>query len=518
MVMAQMLGFERRREKAIRRALAFLGVVPLLLAVLAGAVSASQNSKDDWQAEAGSAALKVCLRMEDGSAFVGVSNVRMIPREGRELTGAPSEADGETIFAPVLPGTYTVEASAPGFLVVRRKAQIESGNRHQTLFLIMKPSSQQASSMEAPVPAAAPAIRTNPNQALWIRPGIDEAVPNVEAGVECPLSRVVSGAGRQIKELVENLQKFDATEHVEHLAWDKRDPGGRPEVRTFDYVVIIKVSARGVFQLEEYRNGSADPTRFPDRIATLGLPGMAFAFHPALVSQFDLSCEGLGQWDGHAAWQVHFAQRPDRPNTLSGYVINHQSHPIPLKGRVWIDAGTLQIRHLETELMSPIRELDLTQERIAIDYGLVQFRTHTEQLWLPIAAEIYWEVHGRHIYRRHSFSNFKVFEVESVQQIQARESYCFTNRSDHEIAGILAVSPATGTSAPPASIQFGIPPGASVCKLVGSGKDVDIPIDEVGSATFRHNGPADSIKADANLVKESTLDLVPESDIAELKP
>jgi hypothetical protein len=236
---------------------------------------------------------------------------------------------------------------------------------------------------------------------------------------------------------------------------------------------------------------------------------MALAFHPAGVSDFSLTCEGLGHWDGHAAWQIHFEQRPDRPNTLSSYVIDHQSHPIPLKGRVWIDAGTFQIRHFESELMSPIHELRLTQERI--DYGLVQFRTHTEQLWLPLHAEIYWEVHGHHIYRRHNFSNFKVFQVESAQQIQARESYCFTNRSDREIAGILTVSPVAGTSAPPVSIQFGILPGASVCKLVGPSKEVDIPIDEVDSATFRHNGPADSIKADANFIKENTLDLAPKA-------
>jgi hypothetical protein len=68
--------------------------------------------------------------MEDGSAFVGVSTIRIIREEGHEVAGALSEVDGETTFAHVLPGTYTVEASAPGFVAVRQKAQIESGNRH----------------------------------------------------------------------------------------------------------------------------------------------------------------------------------------------------------------------------------------------------------------------------------------------------------------------------------------------------------------------------------------------------
>ena len=41
-----------------------------------------------------------------------------------------------------------------------------------------------------------------------------------------------------------------------------------------------------------------------------------------------------------------------------------------------------------------------------------------------------------------------------------------------------------------------------------------MPVDEVGSATFTHNGPADSIKADAYLVKESTLDVIADSPIS----
>ena len=39
-------------------------------------------------------------------------------------------------------------------------------------------------------------------------------------------------------------------------------------------------------------------------------------------------------------------------------------------------------------------------------------------------------------------------------------------------------------------------------------------VDEVGSATFMHNGPAGSIKADAYLVKESTLDVIADSSVS----
>ena len=505
----------------MRGAPALLRFSLLLLLFPARLAAAPQNSKDNSRAgspsQAGSAGLTVSLRTQDDSAFIGVANVRVMSRGGHEVVGVPSGSDGETIFTNIPPGTYTVEASAPGFLAVRQETQIQPGNHVQTLYLIMKPKPWPPTAVEPSVATVAPAAAANP--VSWVPPGIDDVVPNVEKGVECPLPQVVSGVGRRMEELVENLQKFDATELMENFPVDAKGLRGKPEVRTFDYVVTVTVSEGQVADLEEYRNGSLDPKQFPAKFATTGLPTMALAFHPAMVSEFNLVCEGLGQWDGHPAWQVHFAQRPDRPNRLRSYLIENTHYPIALKGRVWIDAATYQMRHFESELMNPITEISLTQERIAIDYGPVKFRNHTQQLWLPLFAELYWERGARRLYRRHTYSDFKIFEVGSTQQIQAPEaSYCFMNTSDHDIEGIFIVSPASGISVKAASVRFTIPPGQSVCKLVGSGKDVSIPVDDIGSATFMFNGPEGSIKANANLVKESALDLVPETDLTAIKP
>jgi hypothetical protein len=491
----------------------------LLLLPSVDVAAAPQTSKDNPRAglpsQSRSAALSVSLRTQDNSPFVGVATVRVISREGHEAAGVPSGSDGETIFADIPSGGYTVEVRAAGFLEARQETQIEPGNRVQTLYLIMKPKPWPVTAAEPSVGAVAPAA----NPSSWTPLGIDDVVPNVEKGVECPLSQVVSGVGRRMEELVDNLQKFDATEHMENFSVDAKGSRGKPEVRTFDYMVTVKVSEGQIADLEEYRNGSLDPKRFPAKFATTGLPTMALAFHPAMVSEFNLVCEGLGQWNGNPAWQVHFAQRPDRPNRLRSYLIENSDYPIPLKGRVWIDAATYQIRHFESELINPVTEIALTQERIAIDYGPVQFRTHTQQLWLPLFAELYWERGARRLYRRHTYSDFKIFEVGSSQQVEDPEaSYCFMNTSDRDIEGMLIVSPASGTSVKAASVRFTIPPGQNVCKLVGSGKDLNIPVDDIGSAAFMFNGPEGSIKANSNLVRETVLDLVPGTDLATIKP
>jgi hypothetical protein len=505
-------------EIVTERVPARVGFAFLLLFVTSDCLGlAPQGSKDDSQASSSAQTnvLQVHLQLQDGSPFSAAANVQVVPHEGSEIVGRPSGSDGEIIFADVPPGDYTVEASAAGFLGVRQKIQVDSESHLLTLFLIMKPRLLPEAVAESPAPAVSPP----PNSTSWLPPDIDEIVPGVEKGVECPLSQVVGGASHRMKELVENLQKFTASEQVKHFNVDASGTRGKPDARTFDYLVIITLSRGGVFQLDEYRNSSLDPAVFPAQFATTGLPAMALILHPTMVSDFSFACEGLGRWDGQPAWQLHFAQRPDRPNRIRAYVISNKPYPLPLKGRVWIDAGTYQVRRLESELIRPLPEIALTQERMAIEYGPVQFRTHAQQLWLPLRAEVYWERKGHRYYRSHTFSNFKIFEVESAQQIQApKESYCFTNTSDHEIDGTLTVSPIVGTSVKPLAIYFGIPSRTRVCKFVGPGKDVSIPVDQVGSATFRHSGPADSIKADANLIKESTLDLVPEGNGATVAP
>ena len=466
---------------------------------------------------AGLATLKICLRMQDDSAFSGSAGVRVMPSEGYEVSGTTTESDGETVFADMVPGTYSVDVSAPGFLTVRQKIQIEPGHRLRTLFVVMKskPLPVRVTETSLPPSPAAPSAEAEPNRASWIPPDIDDLVPDVQPEVECPLPQVIKGAGLRMSQLVTNLQKFSATERVEHFPVDATGTRRRPETRTFDYVVIISLTTAGVFALDEYRNGSVDPAQFPARVATEGVSAIALIFHPRMVSEFNFSCEGLGNWNGHAAWQVHFAQRPDRPNRIRAYVVAGRSYSVPLKGRAWIDAGTYQVLRLESELMKPVPDIGLTQEHLAIDYGQVKFRTHNQQLWLPLDAEIYAERRGHRYYRRHTFNDFKIFTVDTDQNIQApKESYCFTNTTDHDIAGVLVVSPVSGISLKAVSIQFTIPPGRSIYKAVGPGKDISMSVDEVGSAMFMHSGPAGSVKADAYLVKESTLDVIADSPVS----
>jgi hypothetical protein len=472
--------------------------------------SAQQANKGILSSQSATASLKVRMRLKDDTPFTGTATVHVATAQGAVVNGNPTETEGETQFSHLTPGVYVVEADAPGFASLEQTVQIETGHSAATVFLVMEPDVAH----EIPAaPSASPDI-ARPSGLAWLPRPVDDVVPPVAPGVSCSLPTVLQGAGQRMKQLAENLEKFTATEHIEHYPVDALGARRSPDERDFDYVVVMSRGPGGMIELYEYRNGTINQAQFPAKIATNGLPALAFVFHPLFASDFNFVCEGLGQRDGRPAWQVHFLQRDDRPNRMRHYIVGGSSYSVSLKGRAWIDAATFQVLSLDSEMARPLNEIGLTQDRISIEYAPVHFRTHSQQLWLPQTADVYSERLGRRYYRRHSFTNFKLFVVDTNQQIQApSESYEFTNTADRDVSGILTVTPLPGKSLRPVTIKFTIPPGGSVFKLVGPGKDINLPVDLVGSATFVHDGPEGCIKADAYLVKESTLDVISNSSL-----
>ncbi len=184
-------------------------------------------------------------------------------------------------------------------------------------------------------------------------------------------------------------------------------------------MVSIQEVQHGYLNVEEYRNSGGSPAEFPDGVATNGLPALVLIFHPYNAKNFEMTCEGLARWNGGLAWQVHFKQRTDKPNTIKRYRIGADgpSYPVALKGRAWISADNYQIVRLETDLVSPVPEIRLVADHSDIEYGPVKFNKSDVQMWLPQSAEVYYDWKGRRIHRRHSFSHYMLFAVDDKQKI-----------------------------------------------------------------------------------------------------
>jgi tetratricopeptide (TPR) repeat protein len=270
-----------------------------------------------------------------------------------------------------------------------------------------KPTTSTESAIALPLPSN------------WLPPDVDEDVPPVKSNTPCSLDEVLQKAEKRVEEFVTNVDRFAATEFLKHESINKWGLAAFPETRRFNYVVSIKEYRPGYFDVLEYRVNKDSPSEFPGGIETRGLPSMALIFHPNNAGHFAMSCEGLGKWNGTPAWQVHFRQRPDKPNTTRGYQIgeNGPSYPVALRGRAWIATDSYQIVRMETDLVNTLPEIRLFADHTMVEYGPVRFKSRNVEMWLPQSAEVYSDWRGKRMHRRHSFSNFVLFSVDEKESI-----------------------------------------------------------------------------------------------------
>lgn len=241
--------------------------------------------------------------------------------------------------------------------------------------------------------------------------------PSLVAGIECPAD-ILEATANPSKQLVDSVAQFSATEHVVH---ERFSPQGTPksrETRQFDYVASISEGAQGL-RIDEYR----EPQNLDNLgIKTTGLAALAIAFHPFFHDDFELHCEGLGDWNGQASWLVFFRQLENRPSRLRAYVVEGNLYPVYIKGRAWIGADNLQIVHVETDLLRPIPAIGLITEHTSVSYGPVEFKRHGTSLWLPKSAELYARFKKGSFRRSESFDHFKLFAIDAAYKVTPPKS------------------------------------------------------------------------------------------------
>ena len=298
------------------------------------------------------------------------------------------------------------------------KKQLESFQNPNVVFTSadggVSPNEMDASGIAATAEALPPPVS-------WMPPDVDERVPEVEPGAACSLDEVVQNTGKRLQELVKNVDRFTATELVTDESINKWGQPSNSAKAQFDYIVSMEETRRGALTVEEYREERSASTDFPKTVMTSGLPAMVVIFHPYYASNYEMTCEGLARWNGRLAWQVHFRQRPDRPNTIRSYRMGSegQGHPVALKGRAWIAADNYQIVRLETSMVSPMPQIRLAAEHVAIDYAPVKFRQGALEMWLPANVEVYYDWRGHRVHRLHRFNNYLLFSVDDKQKISA---------------------------------------------------------------------------------------------------
>ena len=250
----------------------------------------------------------------------------------------------------------------------------------------------------------------------WQPPGIDQVEVALASGVVCPSEKVVEESGKHVGELADDLSRFSAIEGLFHQNLDAFGNPIRTETRKYNYVASISEPEPGYLAVDESRANKINLEGYPDQIASTGFAALALVFHPHMRDNFDMKCEGLGDWHGQASWVVYFKQRDDRPNRMHSYKVGRLVYPVKLKGRAWITADKFQIVRIESEMVRPMPEIKLLSEHQLVEYGPIRFDKKNTSLWLPKSAEIYFDFRRHRYYRRHSFEHYMLFSVDSDEK------------------------------------------------------------------------------------------------------
>ncbi len=253
---------------------------------------------------------------------------------------------------------------------------------------------------------------------IWAPPDTDEKIPTVAPDVACSTDEVVTRASGRSQLALTNFERFGAMERIDHQAIDSQGNPGPIKSRNFSYTILIQHPNQKYYFVDERRDGDESLYSFPSSLATKGLVSIGVnILHPLFSNDMNFSCEGLGNWAGRPAWQVHFVQKPDTVSKIRSWSYRGKIYPVALKGRVWISPNTFDVIHLETDLRDPVRELQLTKEHLAIDYGPITFKQVKEVLWLPQNAEMYFSFLGKRYHHRHTLSDYVLFSVEEKSKI-----------------------------------------------------------------------------------------------------
>ena len=254
----------------------------------------------------------------------------------------------------------------------------------------------------------------------WSPTVMDEPVRAVPNAASCPTAQILTRVSDRIQDFIDNFDRFSANERIEETETDNNGKKRHSNLEQVSYVAQITQNSSGYPTVNEYRDTRALVRR--SAMVDSGIAASALIFHPSHIGNFTFTCEGLKQLRSVPAWQLRFEEGTDPNRAFTAIRVGHRVYLPRFKGRAWISEGSNEVLRIETDLVSPIREINLEIEHMEINYEPVEFLKHHERLWLPANTTVYLAYRGHRYERIHTFSQFQLFSVDTVDSIRVTKN------------------------------------------------------------------------------------------------
>jgi tetratricopeptide (TPR) repeat protein len=244
-------------------------------------------------------------------------------------------------------------------------------------------------------------------------------------GDQAKLEQILSAVGKTVAESFKNFPNTSSLEVIHQDRLDSNGKSGKGLSQKFRYLCLTPTGKWGP-QTDEYR---ADVTGHEtsmrglkeNYMLTSGFVASSLVFHPIYQPGSNFRLLGRQRIRDRDAYVVAFAQVPGRSRMYGTFKAGNEMRETYFQGVAWIDATNHQILRLNTDLLEPLPLLKLKAETTKIEFNEVHFNRIREAFWLPADVTVTLDWRGRLLRNQHEYSDFMVFNVESMQKIAKPE-------------------------------------------------------------------------------------------------
>ena len=277
-------------------------------------------------------------------------------------------------------------------------AQIESGKKIQATY------AKAQSSLSQPIDY----LRRKVPELHGLEPAADQK----------PLEPILTAVGKDVQEFFQNFQNTASLERIQQERLGRHEKVQETVHSKGRYLCLIRHEAWGP-ELEEYRanKGGTQGGLHGLFMVTSGFVSVSLIFHPAYQPQTTFRYLGRQKIDGRNMHVIAFAQQPTKSRLRGAFKMGQVYRTTFSQGLAWVDPETYQIVRMRTDLLKPLAGVKLKRLTTEIDYGEVHFKHIAQGVWLPQQVTVTMAWNGKHLRNQHQYSDFKLFNVESIEKI-----------------------------------------------------------------------------------------------------